>query len=175
MAAIDLIVLGMIKQQPQSAYELQKNVEYRNISRWVKISTPSIYKKVIQLEEKGYLEADLVREGNMPEKSVYRITPEGEVFFMTLMEKTARETVSIFLNFNAVIMNLDFMPEEKRKELLEGIHDGISDLKETIEVKGSERQHIPLTGRTILQQQLEMTEAMERWLIGFEKEYLKNK
>lgn len=24
MAAIDLIVLGMIKQQPQSAYELQK-------------------------------------------------------------------------------------------------------------------------------------------------------
>ena len=36
MAAIDLIVLGMIKQQPQSAYELQKNVEYRNISRWVK-------------------------------------------------------------------------------------------------------------------------------------------
>lgn len=175
MAAIDLIVLGMIKQQPQSAYELQKNVEYRNISRWVKISTPSIYKKVIQLEEKGYLEAELVREGNMPEKSVYRITPEGEVFFMTLMEKTARETVSIFLDFNAVIMNLDFMPEEKRKELLEGIHDGISDLKETIEVKGSERQHIPLTGRTILQQQLEMTVAMERWLIGFEKEYLKKK
>lgn len=81
MAAIDLIVLGMIKQQPQSAYELQKNVEYRNISRWVKISTPSIYKKVIQLEEKGYLEAELVREGNMPEKSVYRITPEGEHFF----------------------------------------------------------------------------------------------
>lgn len=175
MAAIDLIVLGMIKQQPQSAYELQKNVEYRNISRWVKISTPSIYKKVIQLEENGYLEAELVREGNMPEKSVYRITPEGEHFFMDLMEKTARETVSIFLNFNAVIMNLDFMPEEKRKELLEGIHDGISDLKETIEVKSGERQHIPLTGRTILQQQLEMTEAMERWLTGFEKEYLKKK
>ena len=127
------------------------------------------------LEEKGYLEAELVREGNMPEKSVYRITPEGEHFFMDLMEKTARETVSIFLNFNAVIMNLDFMPEEKRKELLEGIHDGISDLKETIEVKSGERQHIPLTGRTILQQQLEMTEAMERWLTGFEKEYLKKK
>ena len=44
MAAIDLIVLGMIKAQPQSAYELQKNVEYRNISKWVKVSTPSIYR-----------------------------------------------------------------------------------------------------------------------------------
>ena len=42
MAAIDLVVLGMLKEQPQSAYDLQKKVEYRNISRWVKVSTPSL-------------------------------------------------------------------------------------------------------------------------------------
>ena len=53
MSTIDLIVLGMLKKQALSAYELQKQVDYRNISRWVKISTPSIYKKVLQLEEKG--------------------------------------------------------------------------------------------------------------------------
>ena len=46
MATIDLIVLGMLKKEPLSAYDLQKLVEYRNISKWVKISTPSIYKKV---------------------------------------------------------------------------------------------------------------------------------
>lgn len=44
MATIDLIVLGMLKKQALSAYDLQKLVEYRNISKWVKISTPSIYK-----------------------------------------------------------------------------------------------------------------------------------
>ena len=53
MATIDLIVLGMLKKEPMSAYDIQKLVEYRNISKWVKISTPSIYKKTIQLEEKG--------------------------------------------------------------------------------------------------------------------------
>ena len=52
MATIDLIVLGMVKQQPLSAYDIQKQVEYRNISKWVKISTPSIYKKVISLEDR---------------------------------------------------------------------------------------------------------------------------
>ena len=72
MAAIDLIVLGMIKAQPQSAYELQKNVEYRNISKWVKVSTPSIYKKVVQMEEKGYIRGKTVKEGKMPEKTVYQ-------------------------------------------------------------------------------------------------------
>ena len=48
MATIDLIVLGMLKKEELSAYDIQKLVEYRNISKWVKISTPSIYKKVIQ-------------------------------------------------------------------------------------------------------------------------------
>ena len=43
MATIDLIVLGIVKKEPLSAYDIQKLVEYRNISRWVKISTPSIY------------------------------------------------------------------------------------------------------------------------------------
>ena len=55
MATIDLIVLGMLKKESLSAYDIQKLVEYRNISKWVKISTPSIYKKTIQLEEKGLI------------------------------------------------------------------------------------------------------------------------
>ena len=71
MATIDLIVLGMLKKQALSAYDIQKLVEYRNISKWVRISTPSIYKKVIQLEEKGLLQSVAVRENNMPEKAVY--------------------------------------------------------------------------------------------------------
>ena len=45
MATIDLIVLGILKKEPMGAYDIQKLVEYRNISKWVKISTPSIYKK----------------------------------------------------------------------------------------------------------------------------------
>lgn len=56
MATIDLIVLGMVKE-PLSAYDIQKLVEYRNISKWVKISTPSIYKKVIQHERKAISKA----------------------------------------------------------------------------------------------------------------------
>ena len=68
MATIDLIVLGMLKKEPLSAYDLQKLVEYRNISKWVKISTPSIYKKVIQLEEKGYISSHIEKEGKLVRK-----------------------------------------------------------------------------------------------------------
>ncbi len=63
----------------------QKLVEYRNISKWVKISTPSIYKKVIQLEEKGYISSNIVKEGKMAEKAVYSLTEAGEKQLENLM------------------------------------------------------------------------------------------
>ena len=85
MATIDLIVLGILKKESLSAYDIQKLVEYRNISRWVKISTPSIYKKVIQLEEKGYIQSSMVKEGKMAEKAVYTLTEAGEREFEKLM------------------------------------------------------------------------------------------
>lgn len=171
MAAIDLIVLGMIKEHPQSAYELQKNVEYRNISRWVKISTPSIYKKVVQLEEKGYISGRTIKEGNMPEKSIYSITETGEIYFNKLLEKTSRESVSIFLNFNAVIMNLNFVSEEEKVRLLGNIENGIRDLKDTIAANLQKPEEVPLTGSTILEQQAELAEVLEQWIQGFTREY----
>ena len=81
MATIDLIVLGMLRKEALSAYDIQKQVEYRNISRWVKISTPSIYKKVIKLEEKGYIKSNVVKEGKMAEKAVYSLTSAGKKEF----------------------------------------------------------------------------------------------
>ena len=128
MATIDLIVLGILKKGPMSAYDIQKLVEYRNISKWVKISTPSIYKKAIQLEEKGLIKGETVKEGKMPEKAVYSLTEAGETEFERLMFEIASKPISIFLDFNAVIVNLDSLPHEKQKECIAEIEDNIKTL-----------------------------------------------
>lgn len=96
MSAIDLIVLGILKKEPMGAYDIQKLVEYRNISKWVKISTPSIYKKAIQLEEKELIEGEIVKEGKMPEKVVYSLTEAGEKEFEKLMLEIAEKPIHIF-------------------------------------------------------------------------------
>lgn len=174
MSAIDLIVLGMIKSQPQSAYDLQKNVEYRNISKWVKVSTPSIYKKVVQLEEKGYIRGKIIQEGKMPQKTQYQITGAGELRFMKLMEETSGKMMRVFLEFNAVIMSLDLVPQPDKKKLLDQIETGIQDFGTIVEQKHNERQHIPLTGRTILDQQHRVAQVLAEWIQDFRGEYLED-
>lgn len=167
MATIDLIVLGMLKKAPLSAYDIQKLVEYRNISRWVKISTPSIYKKVIQLEEKGYVKSTPVKEGKMAEKAVYSLTPSGEKVFENLMMEIASEPIHIFLDFNAVIVNLPSLAPEDQKTCIENIEGNIeiliSYLSENLQMKENVSA-IPETGMAVLHQQLILAQAIKAWI-----------
>ena len=173
MATIDLIVLGMLKKQPLSAYDIQKLVEYRNISKWVKISTPSIYKKVIQLEEKGLLQSVLVRENNMPEKAVYSLTANGEQEFERLMEELSAQPIRMFLDFNAVIVNLDSVPLEMQESCVASIEKNVRDLKMYLEENLREKENapeVPEIGMAVLRQQFVLAETIETWIATLKSE-----
>ena len=172
MAAIDLIVLGILKKEPMGAYDIQKLVEYRNISKWVKISTPSIYKKAIQLEEKGFIKSDVVKEGKMPEKAVYSLTEAGENEFERLMFEIAANPIRIFLDFNAVIVNLDSLPLETQKQCVARIEENVKTLKSYLEENIHDNENIPEipeTGMAVLRQQFVLIEAIEKWIATLKK------
>ncbi len=174
MATIDLIVLGILKKKSLSAYDIQKIVEYRNISRWVKISTPSIYKKVIQLEEKGLIEGNIVKEGKMAEKAVYSLTYAGEKEFERLMTGISSQSINIFLDFNAVIVNLDSLSSENQKLCLANIEDNVKILKTYLEENISMKENmpeIPETGMAVLQQQFILAQAIETWITSLKESF----
>ena len=174
MATIDLIVLGMLKKQSLSAYDIQKLVEYRNISKWVKISTPSIYKKVIQLEEKGLLQSVSVRENNMPEKAVYSLTDSGEEEFVRLMGELSTQPIRMFLDFNAVIVNLDSVPLDMQKACIANIEKNIQDLKVYLEENLREKENapeVPEIGMAVLRQQFVLAKTIETWIEELKKRF----
>lgn len=174
MATIDLIVLGMLKSKALSAYDIQKLVEYRNISKWVKISTPSIYKKVIQLEEKGYIKSNTVKGENLADKAVYSLTKAGEREFESLMFEIASKPIHFFLDFNAVIVNLASLSQENQKCCLTKIEDNIKTLKaylkDNIDLKENVPE-IPETGMAVLQQQYILAQAIEAWIVALKESF----
>ena len=135
MATIDLIVLGMLKKEALSAYDIQKLVEYRNISKWVKISTPSIY---------------------------------------NLMFEISAKPIQIFLDFNAVIVNLDALSPENQIKCLTDIEDNIKTLKSYLEenLKAKENvPEIPQTGLSVLHQQFVLAQSIETWIEELKLKY----
>lgn len=174
MATIDLIVLGMLKKEPMGAYDIQKLVEYRHISKWVKISTPSIYKKAIQLEEKGFIKGELVKEGKMPEKVVYSLTATGEKEFERLMFEISSKPIHLFLDFNAVIVNLENISPESQKLCIADIEQNVKTLKKNLEENLRTKENvpeIPETGMAVLRQQFVLVEAIEKWIASLKKDF----
>ena len=153
MSSIDLVILGIVLEKPQSAYDIQKDVEYHHFSRWTKISVPSIYRKVLQLSEKGYLQSDIVKGDKFADKAIYSITDQGRAYFKELMASYAAGPVPLLFDFNVVITNLNKMDKTEALELVSALRRSIQSSAESNEGYAREFADIPLVGRTIFEQQ----------------------
>ena len=125
MSSIDLVILGIVLEKPQSAYDIQKDVEYHHLSRWTKISVPSIYRKVLQLSEKGYLKSNVVKGDRFADKAVYSITDEGRKYFNELMSTYASESIPLLFDFNVVITNLNKVDKDEALKLISKLRESI--------------------------------------------------
>lgn len=171
MSSIDLVILGIVLEKPQSAYDIQKDVEYHNFSRWTKISTPSIYKKVLHLEEKGYLEKQVVKGERFPDKAIYSITEEGRGYFKELMSAYAVRQVPLQFDFNVVIANLNKVARNDALGLIEQLRGSIQASEEVSAGYAREFPNLPLTGAAVFEQQRLLYEALLEWLDRFEVQF----
>ena len=83
------------------------------------------------------------------------------------MSEISTKPIHIFLDFNAVIVNLDSLPPDGQKSCIENIEQNINTLKsylnENLRIKENVPE-IPETGIAVLQQQIVLVEAIEKWI-----------
>lgn len=171
MSSIDLAILGIVIEKPRSAYDIQKDVEYHNFQRWTKISVPSIYKKVLRLKEKGYLNSEYVKSNHLSQKAVYSVTEKGKNYFNILMKKYAASPVQVLFDFNVVISNIYKVDKEEAAVLLETLRENIKNSLKQTKQYAEQYADIPLSGRTIFEQQINVYHALLDWLDGFESKF----
>ncbi|MDE7329092.1 MAG: PadR family transcriptional regulator [Clostridia bacterium] len=168
---IDLIILGMLIEKSQSAYDIQKDIEYHNFDRWSKISIPSIYKKVIQLEEKGYLVSEIINSGRLINKAIYSITEKGRKYFQTLMTDLSMTNPSVIFDFNILIANITKLPRSQGQVLLSNLKIAISQALSSTEEWEKEFSNMPFNGQAIIKQQIAVYKLLLEWVNEFEKQY----
>lgn len=171
MSSIDLAILGIVAERPQSAYEIQKDVAYHNFSRWTKISIPSVYKKVLQLKQAGYLCSDAVKGERAAEKAVYSITERGRAYFRELMHAYCARQIPLQFDCNVVVANLSKLEKPEALALLAQLRESLLASAQQSAQYAAQFSNIPLTGRTIFEQQRLVYDALLTWLDAFEAQF----
>ena len=87
MTKNDLVVLGLLREQPMYGYQIKQQIEKRRLDHWAHVSLPSIYNTLNRLEKRGMIAAHREKVGKTPERTVYQLTHRGEKGLSKLVEK----------------------------------------------------------------------------------------
>jgi DNA-binding PadR family transcriptional regulator len=166
-----LLLLGFLVERQMSAYELDKWIAGCNLQEMVRISSPAVYKNLIKLHEQGFLSAEVVKESEMPEKTVYSITDDGHRHFLALMDDVAQKQNKLHFEFNTVVLNLDKVDKDRGLQLLEEIGTQLEARQAYLESQAETYAFIPLEARGIISQLHLVNEALIRWLDDFTVQY----
>lgn len=110
----------------------------------------------------------------MPEKAVYSLTDSGEQEFERLMRELSAQPIRMFLDFNAVIVNLDSVPLEMQKTCIDSIEKNVQDLKTYLEENLREKENapeVPEIGMAVLRQQFVLAETIGIWIEELKKRF----
>jgi DNA-binding PadR family transcriptional regulator len=150
MSTIDLVILGHLINNPQSAYEMKKSLESENIQDWVKIGMPTIYQNLIKLNQKGFLDAKVVKEGEMPEKTIYSINEHGLKQFQSLMRKYSEEVNNNYFDFCSFVVNLDKVDPGVGLEMLRNLQDQFHTIQRHLSEEIAQRDRLPFQQLSIM-------------------------
>lgn len=173
MSSVNLLIMGLLLDRSQSAYDIAQVVESQIVGRLVKISTPAIYKNIKQLHKAEYLEVEKVRSGEMPEKKIYTVTESGQAYFLALMEYFSSEFSNIYFDFNTFLINLDKVNKDQGLKMLEELRDQFYEMKSWIVRHEQEARlkNIFFAGRAIIKQYRMMAYTLIAWVEEVIEEY----
>ncbi len=165
LSSIDLIILGYLKYGEKSAYEMVKEFESWNMHYWLKISNPSIYKNIIKLSENGYLDSRIVKESEMPEKTIYSINEKGCLYFHELMKYSSNHMGNFYFDFSAFIVNIGLLPEDERNSRLQDFKKQFSERKTMVALSHEEKAKLdkPEGARILMGLYRELYELLDKW------------
>ena len=133
---VALTALALLSEQPCHPYELQRLLKERHKGYAVG-KTRTLYRAIVELEAAGYIEPlETSREGRRPERTVYRITAEGneelENWLADLLSTPVDETPV----FTVAVGLLGYITQERAETALAvrvvGLHAKVSALDATL-------------------------------------------
>lgn len=153
MSTIDLIILGYLYDQDRNSYELATHISDKNINRFLKISTPAVYKRSKALFEEGYLDGKTIKHGTQPGKTIYRTNKKGKELFIKLMGDYSSHINPFYIDCNVFLWNIDKLKNKQALKMLINMRNEFLNLKKWIILhEKDESPNLTFSAKSIVKQ-----------------------
>jgi DNA-binding PadR family transcriptional regulator len=115
-----LAVLVLLFERPMHPYEMSTTLRERRKEQSIKLNYGSLYSVVAALDKHGLIEVQqTVREGNRPERTVYRLTAAGEAKAHDWLASLISERAKEYSQFEAALSLIGAIEPDEALRLLE--------------------------------------------------------
>lgn len=141
MTKNELVVLGLLNQEPMHGYQLHQEIGKSKIETWAQVNLASIYNTLDRLRQANMVEAKKEKPGKMPEREVYHITLKGKERLSHLVEEALTDHRMPENNFCVAVAFLFGLPRKKALECLEEKKKHLKKVVEHLENLRKELDH----------------------------------
>ena len=115
-----LFILGIIADGPTTPYNIDKILNYKRMKN-MKIGIPfqTIYGTVYKLNKLGLVSREKRKNGNLPDKTIYTITPKGEELMKESLIAYLNKPPEILTELVLPIMLIKHLDKEKAIKVLD--------------------------------------------------------
>lgn len=148
MSATRLLVLGVVRMYGQAhGYQVRRELLSWSADTWANVRPGSIYHALKQMSRERLLAEVTVEEGDSgPERTVYRLTDDGETEFGVLLTRALAEPERGQDSLSAAVTFLTALPRERAIALLRlrstRLGGQLAGVREATEVDGPRPAHI---------------------------------
>jgi DNA-binding PadR family transcriptional regulator len=112
-------VLSCLHEQPRHPYEIAATLRQRGADQAIKLNYGSLYTVMEQLRRHGLIaEKETLREGNRPERTIYRLTADGRDELTDWLSELIAVPVKEYTRFEAGLALLASLAPEEAMRLL---------------------------------------------------------
>jgi len=114
-----LTILALLAEQPRHPYEIQRLIRERK-KDFARSTQRTLYHAINRLVKAGLiLPAEVNREGNRPERTVYQLTEDGHDSFVGWLGELLAQPLSEYPLFTVAISFLAYLPMETALQALQ--------------------------------------------------------
>ena len=120
ISPLALSILELLNERPMHPYELAATMRERHHDEFIRLNFGSLYHTVDSLERYGWIvSAEKEKEGNRPERTVYRLTDSGRKVLLQVVSEIIAQPRREYPYFSAGLMFMHQLDRATAAQVLE--------------------------------------------------------
>ena len=167
MTNAELAILSLIAEAPRHGYEIEQIIEARSMREWTEIGFSSIYYLLKKLEDKGFVESELVpTQGRGKARRIYTATESGSASLLASTLEALSRPQSTYPAILLGLANLPMLSSTQAQQALETYRATLTEKLKELSAKLEAQRPLPTHVELLFEYSLHILAAEKVWIEG---------